>query len=100
MTTKQQLIADAGQRASDHRRLRLAAQQIVDQWVREGRVERLPDGRVRFTEDEAERIAMAEAAAWEAQHLGPGGDYVDLGGGRCIERVKYDPEKHGPEVQR
>jgi hypothetical protein len=50
MITKRELIQDANQKASDHIRRRIIAQQLVDQWVREGKLERLPGGLVRFTE--------------------------------------------------
>jgi hypothetical protein len=45
---------------------------------------------------DAHERAHAARLEWEAEHLGPDGDYVDLGGGRVIERAKYDPAVHGP----
>lgn len=48
----------------------------------------------------AEKRAAAERDAWEAEHLGPDGDYVDLGGGRAVKKAEYDEEKHGPAIIR
>ena len=96
--TKRYLIEQENRRCTAAARRRLLAQQIVDWAVRTGHLVRLPDGRLieadRYAE--AERHAEAERLAWEAEHLGPDGDYVDLGDGRVVEKSEYDPAVHGP----
>lgn len=45
----------------------------------------------------ADHRAHAERLAWEAEHLGPGGDYIALAdGNRVVKADRYDPAVHGP----
>lgn len=71
---------------------------VINRKVESGELVRLPGGLLRDSEADAWLRANEERKDWEAAHLGPDGDYVDLGGGRVIERANYDPEKHGPIV--
>lgn len=90
----------------DHLR-RLSARrgaQLLANWQAQQRVRRVEDLRpkidepssARVTREEAERRSHEARLAWEAEHLGPDGDYIELDENRAVKALEYDPQIHGP----